>query len=206
MLEMPEDLDARRTAVLEAAARLYVEDGPHGLSMRKVSAAAGGSTQLMYTLFGGKHGLADALYTEAYDRLARHMDEAGFEDVPPGDPGRLKCTQAGYRNFATKEPGFFSLMFGRVVPDFRPSAEARAAGRAKTFGRVVEAAQACLDAGTLKGDDALLLAGTCWAATHGLASLEANEVVGVGDAILDRHQADKLAARLQELILAAHQP
>ena len=70
----------------------------------------------------------------------------------------------------------------------------------------VKAAQACLDVGTLKGDDALMLAGTCWAATHGHASLEANEVVGVGDAILDRHPADKLAARLQALILAAHQP
>jgi hypothetical protein len=47
---------------------------------------------------------------------------------------------------------------------------------------VVEVAQACLDAGTLKGDSALLIAGTCWAATHGLASLEANAIVGVDDA------------------------
>ena len=203
---MPDDLDARRTAVLEAAARLYVEEGPHGLSMRRVSAAAGGSTQLMYTLFGGKHGLADALYTEAFDRLARHMDEAGFLDVELGDPERLVRTHRGYRSFATNEPGFFSVMFGRVAPDFRPSAEARAAGRAKTFGRAVEAAQACLDAGTLKGDSALMLAGTCWAATHGLASLEANAIVGVDDAILDKEQADKLAARLVELILGAHQP
>ena len=203
---MPEDLDARRTAVLEAAARLYVEDGPHALSMRRVSAAAGGSTQLMYTLFGGKHGLADALYTEAFDRLAKHMDDAGFEDVELGDPERLVRTHRGYRSFATSEPGFFSLMFGRVVPDFRPSQEAREAGRAKTFGRAVQAAQACLDAGTLKGDSALMLAGTCWAATHGLASLEANAIVGVQDAILDKQQADKLGARLLEVILGAHQP
>jgi AcrR family transcriptional regulator len=203
---MPDDVDDRRTAVLEAAARLYVEEGPHGLSMRKISAAAGGSTQLVYTLFGGKHGLADALYTEAFDRLAQHMDDAGFEDAELGTPARLFRTHVGYRSFATTEPGFFSLMFGRVVPDFRPSIEARTAGRAKTFGRVVEAAQACLDAGTLKGDSALMLAGTCWAATHGLASLEANAVIGVDDAILDHEQADKLAARLVELTLGAHLP
>lgn len=203
---MPDDLDARRTAVLEACARLYVEEGPHGLSMRKISAAAGGSTQLVYTLFGGKHGLADALYTEAFDRLARHMNEAGFEDAPVGDPARLFRTHVGYRSFATQEPGFFSLMFGRVVPEFRPSDDARAAGRAKTFGRVVQAAQACLDAGTLKGDSALMLAGTCWAATHGLASLEANAIVGVDDALLDKEQADRLGGRLLELILGAHLP
>src|SRR5206468_47049 len=56
---------------------------------------------------------------------------------------RLLATHGGYRRFATKEPGFFSLMFGRVVPEFRPSATA--GGRAKTFGRVLEAALACLD-------------------------------------------------------------
>jgi hypothetical protein len=70
----------------------------------------------------------------------------------------------------------------------------------------VEAAQSCLDAGTLKGESALLIAGTCWAATHGLASLEANAVVGVDDAILDQHQADKLGDRLLELLLGAHLP
>jgi hypothetical protein len=39
--------------------------------------------------------------------------------------GRLRATHRGYRSFATNEPGFFSLMFGRLVPEFRPSAEAR---------------------------------------------------------------------------------
>jgi AcrR family transcriptional regulator len=51
-----------------------------------LSAAAGGSTQLMYTLFGGKHSLANALYAEAHSRLARHMDDAGFLSFEPADP------------------------------------------------------------------------------------------------------------------------
>jgi AcrR family transcriptional regulator len=203
---MTDDLDARRTAVLEAAAALYVDEGPHGLSMRRVSTAAGGSTQLLYTLFGGKRGLADALYTEAYDRLAAQMNAAGFEDFDVADPDRLVTACRAYRRFAATEPGFFSLMFGRVAPDFRPSPPARSAGRRKTFGRVVEATQACMDAGTLKADDALLLAASCWAASHGLASLEANAIIGVDDAMLDAKKADAIADRLTELILNSHRP
>ena len=203
---MTVDVDVRRTAVLEAAARLYVDEGPHALSMRRISTAAGGTTQLLYTLFGGKRGLADALYTEAYDRLARQMDEAGFDDFPAGDPARLESLCRAYRRFAATETGFFSLMFGRVVPDFRPSAQARKAGRAKTFGRVVTATQECIDAGTLKAENALLLAASCWAASHGLASLEANAIIGVDDAMLDRKQADAIADNLMQLILGAHRP
>src|SRR3954471_12192624 len=199
-------LDLRRMSVLEAAAKLYVDEGPHALSMRRVSTAAGGSTQLLYTLFGGKRGLADALYSEAYNRLARQMDEAGFENFAAGDVARLETLCRAYRRFAVTEPGFFSLMFGRVVADFRPSAEARSAGRAKTFGRVVKATQECIDAGTLKADNPLMLAASCWAASHGLASLEMNAIIGADDAVLDAKQADAIADNLMALILGAHQP
>jgi AcrR family transcriptional regulator len=203
---MTEQLELRRTAVLEAAARLYAEEGPHALSVRRVSTAAGGSTQLLYTLFGGMPGFADALYREAYDRLARRMDDAGFEDIPRGDPARLATACRAYRGFAASEPGFFSVMFGRVVAEFRPSAQARAAGAAKTFGRVVRATQDCIDAGTLRADSALLLAASCWAAGHGLASLQANAIIGVNDALLDAAQADAIAENLLKLILDAHRP
>ena len=83
------DLAGRRRQVLEAAARLLAEEGPHGLSLRRVAAEAGGSTQIVYTLFGGKPGLADGLYAEGFDRLASAMHAALAAAPPPGDPERL---------------------------------------------------------------------------------------------------------------------
>ena len=62
----PDETDARRRQVVEAAARVLAEDGPHGLSLRRIAAEAGASTQIVYTLFGGKPGLADALYGEGF--------------------------------------------------------------------------------------------------------------------------------------------
>jgi len=180
----PEDDDgsARRTAVVEIAARLLVEEGPHGLSLRRLAREAGGSTQLVYTLFGGKQGLADALYAEGFRRLGEAEDRA-LEAAPPvGDPLRLVAIGRAYRRFALDEPALFSVMFGRSIPGFTPTRRTRQGGRHSTFTHVVRTAQECLDAGTLVGRTAEDLARICWSTVHGLASLEVAGLLGPGDA------------------------
>ena len=194
-----DDADDRRRRVLEVAARLLAEEGPHGLSLRRIAAESGGSTQIVYTLFGGKPGLADALYAEGFRRLGASMGAALDAAPPPGDPERLLALGRGYRAFARAEPAFFSVMFGRGIPGFTPARATRATGRALTLGRVVQAAQECLDAGTLVDADATELARTCWATTHGLASLEVNGMLAVED-------ADAFAEVVLRTPLAAHRP
>lgn len=164
--------DPRRQALLEAAVEILAAEGPHGLSLRRISAAVGGSTQLIYTLFGGKQGLADALYAEGFRRL----DESGCSQLTDagkalGDPERIVEVGRVYLRFAREEPAFFAVMFGRAIPDFVPSRATREAGRERTFAHLVEAAQACIDQGTLVADDAVRLARLCWASAHGAASL-----------------------------------
>lgn len=169
----PEGSDERRREVVEAAARLLAEEGPHGLSLRRISAAAGGSTQLVYTLFGGKRGLADALYAEGFGRLSAACRGALAECPPPGDPERLMAIGRAYRAFAQAEPAFFAVMFGKAIPGFTPTSTTAGSCRASTFGSLVAEVQACLDAGTLVGDDAEELARLCWVTVHGVSALEA---------------------------------
>ncbi len=164
--------DERRQQVLELAARMLVEDGPHALSLRRLAQRAGGSTQLVYTLFGGKLGLADALYAEGFRRLGEAGRQALEHAPPPPDPERLVVIGRAYRRFALQEPALFSVMFGRAIPDFTPTRATREQSRASTFGQVVSTAQQCLDAGTLVGPPAEDLARQCWVTVHGLASLE----------------------------------
>ncbi|MGY1695180.1 TetR/AcrR family transcriptional regulator [Geodermatophilus sp. SYSU D00814] len=169
--EPPTD-DDRRTRVVEIAARVLAEEGPHGLSLRRLAAAAGGSTQLVYTLFGGKPGLADALYAEGFRRLGDAVRAASAADPSPaGDPERLVVLARAYRRFAVAEPAFFSVMFGPAIPGFVPGRTTREQSRERSFGLVVAAAQECLDAGTLHAPDAVTLAQACWTATHGVAAL-----------------------------------
>src|SRR4028118_1227581 len=78
-------------------ARLIAGEGPPALSLRRLAAAAGGSTQLVYTLFGGKPGLADALYAEGFRRLGGAMRTALAQASPPvGDPARLLVLAQAY--------------------------------------------------------------------------------------------------------------
>lgn len=198
-MSSPDDVDARRRRVLEVAARLLAEEGPHGLSLRRVAAESGGSTQIVYTLFGGKPGLADALYAEGFRRLGESMLAALDAAPPPGDPERLLALGRGYRAFALAEPAFFSVMFGRAIAGFTPARTTRVTGRSRTLGRVVQAAQECLDAGTLVGADADELARTCWVTAHGVASLEASGMLASAD-------ADAFAEVVLRTPLAAHRP
>ena len=177
----PEQVDDRRRAVVEIAARLLVEEGPHGLSLRRLAREAGGSTQLVYTLFGGKQGLADALYAEGFRRLGAAQDRALAAAPPVGDPLRLVAIGHAYRRFALDEPALFSVMFGRSIPGFTPGRATRLAGRRATFSHVVRTAQECLDAGTLAGWPAEDLARLCWSTVHGLAALEVAGLLGPGD-------------------------
>lgn len=175
------DLEARRRHVVEVAAQLLASEGPHGLSLRRIATLAGGSTQLVYTLFGGKPGLGDALYREGFRRLGVSMSAAVATAPPPGDPERLMALGRGYRAFALAEPDFFSVMFGRAIAGFTPTRTTRAAGRSQTFGQVVTAAEQCLTAGTLVADDALELARACWVTAHGLSALEVTGMLAVED-------------------------
>lgn len=183
-----------------AAARLLSQEGPHALSLRRVAAEVGASTQAVYTLFGGKPGLADALYAEGFRRLSASM-RAGLEatGAAPGDPARLLGLGRGYRRFALAEPAFFAVMFGRAVAGFVPARRTRATGRAQTLGQVEAAAQQCLDAGTLHAPDAAVLARRCWATTHGLAALEVA-------ALLSGEDADGFAEQTFALVVEAHRP
>ena len=165
---MTVDTASRREDALEVAAQLLADHGPDGLSVRRVAAAIGASTQIVYTLFGGMPGLLEALYVEGFRRLAAAMDAAEGE---PGSPDSLCQMGAAYRSFALQNSAFYDVMFGRRVPDWQPSPAARDAAHG-TFSRLVSAWQACLDAGTLQGISAEEGARLCWAAIHGATSLD----------------------------------
>lgn len=194
-----EEVADRRRALVEAAARVLAEDGPHGLSLRRVAADAGGSTQIVYTLFGGKPGLADALYGEGFRRLSASMAAQLATAPPPGHPDRLVALGRGYLAFALAEPAFFAVMFGRAIAGFSPTRDTRAYGRRCTFGQVVTEAQSCLDAGTLTGSSADDLARICWATVHGVASLE-------GAGMLNAEDRDAFVEHALRTPLVAHRP
>lgn len=157
----------RRHRLLTAAERLLHDAGPHALSLRRIAELAETSTQAVYTEFGGKHGLADALYLEGYRRLTEAL-----EAVPPAnDPlERIHALGMAYRDNALANPHLYALMTGRPVPEFEPPVESRRRARG-SFRILVEAIDEARAAGALANVESRHLAHLLWAAGHGYVGL-----------------------------------
>lgn len=157
----------RRDDLLQAAEALLREQGPHALSLRDIAQRSGTSTQAVYTEFGGKPGLADALYREGYRRLARQLSGVS-RDLAPIERIRALCR--AYRDTALANPHFYELMTGHPIPEFVPPAESRQIAAA-TFDVIIYAVERAMASGHLEAPSPRLVAEMLWTAGHGYLSL-----------------------------------
>ncbi len=94
------------------------EEGLAGLAMRDLAHRVGMQAPSLYSYFGSKHAIYDAMFAQG--ALAYLDEEARV--VSTGDP--LADLQAGVRffvEFCTKDPVRYQLMFQRTIPGFQPS-------------------------------------------------------------------------------------
>jgi len=105
----PREHDERTAAALMAAAeRAIQQDGVDALSVRGVAADVGTTTRAVYSVFGSKSGLVDALASRAFELLHEGLDALPVTDDPAAD-----LVEAGlmFRRFATGHPSLFALGF-----------------------------------------------------------------------------------------------
>lgn len=109
------------SAILDAASKLLAAEGPQALTMRRIATEAGSSTMNLYSRFGGKDGILEALFREGFSRLGTAMSSG----APSGDT-IADLTRCGdeYRNFALTNPAYYSVMFDRPFSEFVPSEQA----------------------------------------------------------------------------------
>ncbi|MEU0571644.1 TetR/AcrR family transcriptional regulator [Nonomuraea sp. NPDC005983] len=160
--------DELRSKLLDVAVNLLVSEGPESLTMRRIATEAGYTTTVIYTMFGNREGLAEALYLEGFERFRRFL-----ESVPQRrDPFEyLTALGPAYRQACLSEPGYYSLMFERAIPGFEPSERARTLARAalNILDRVIAD---CISAGYLVPTQPRKIADALWAAAQGAISLE----------------------------------
>jgi AcrR family transcriptional regulator len=159
---------ALRQALLDAASELLVSEGPGALSMRRIAAAVGCSTTVLYTLFGSKDGVAEALFREGFERFGHHL-----RAVPAGPDAlaHLEGLGRAYRHSALAGRNYYGLMFEQAIPGFTPSAEARSHAWS-TLQVLIDAVARCVEDGVFRGGDPVAMAEVIWAAAHGAVSLE----------------------------------
>ncbi|WP_328611086.1 TetR/AcrR family transcriptional regulator [Amycolatopsis sp. NBC_00345] len=155
-----------RKRFLDAALAVLTDRGVAGLTVRGVAEAAGASTLTVYTRFGGRTGLLDALYERAFDLMREQL-----LDVPPETENGLADlleVALAYRRFALENPARYALMYERSVHDFDPDPELRKAVMRTTFVMFVDKIRRVSEPGVDLQELGYLL----WTSMHGLVSVE----------------------------------
>jgi AcrR family transcriptional regulator len=154
--------------LLSAAETLLAAEGAEGLSMRRVAEAAGTTPRAIYSLFGGRDGLLQALFREAFHALSADLDALPVTDDPRAD--LLAAGLDGFRNWAKAHPDLFRLAFMDRSTPVRP-VDSEAGLQA--FGRLLARIRRCVDAGLFPPGSETEIGLAYNAMCEGLASLEA---------------------------------
>lgn len=115
--------ESARAALVAAAWAAVREEGLAGLSMRELARRAGITTPTLYTYFGSKNDIYDAMFGQAAEEFAACMAAPYDTDDP------REILLAGVHRFAGFCAGDvvrYQLLFQRTIPGFQPSAESYA--------------------------------------------------------------------------------
>ncbi len=173
--------DMRHT-LLDAALHVLQHDGAAALTLRNITERAGCSTTGIYTYFGGKHGLVEAIYLDGFESFDRALSP--FYEV-----GDLLGAGRAYRTWALSNQMHYLVMFGSAVPDFEPS-EMAAVRAGRSFVDLVDAVRIA------GADDPETSAYHLYATVHGYVMLELMGMGPVEPTQLDRRYEEGLRRAL----------
>lgn len=156
-----------RSELVEAAHKLVQEEGYEGLTIRKLAKRVGYAPMSVYSYFADKQDILFALAEDAFETLARRIEEH-----PSDDPiEALQAVMTEYAAFGLGNPNEYRTVF--MTEKTRPP-------EGKTFAEMEEGnpamkvlisrVEACVAAGKLKGDPRAI-ATMLWAVGHGTISL-----------------------------------
>jgi AcrR family transcriptional regulator len=171
-----EQLESFRLRAVEAAMRLFAEQGYAAVTMRALAAELGVSAMTPYRYFANKEQLFDMVRADAFRRLADHQQSAAQR---PRDPlGRLAALCHSYVQFALSEPNAYRIMFS-LHDDAQEASEALQREQARSFSYLLAAVEEAAAQRLVHGDP-LTCAHLFWSQAHGLVSLELAGKLHVG--------------------------
>ena len=165
--------------LVRATITLLADEGPSALKARTVASAAGLSTMVVYSHFGGIPELVRAVVDHGFEELGRAFTEAPVTDDPVADLFTMALT---CRRVAQANPHLYDLMFGLSTrASYRPAAVADVrSGQSPAFraayAHVLEACRRLATSGRVRGRlDVEAVAASLWSFVHGFITLELAE-------------------------------
>jgi AcrR family transcriptional regulator len=165
-----ERADTRRR-ILEAARRMFVQQGYEGTTMRAIAAKIGYTPTAIYHHFKDKDALVAELSGVDFRALAQALQQTGSA----GDPlDRLERIGAAYVEFGLTHPMQYQFLFMTRRPKGGASGGmAREPGQ-DAYGFLRQTCAAVIATGRLRPEftDPDELAQMCWGSLHGLVALQ----------------------------------
>lgn len=168
----PQDQEKVRQQFVDAARRVFADDGVVNLTMRRIAAEAGYSAGTIYLYFPGRQDLLRELWKEDLGGLLGAMT-AAVTGAGENKITRIRRLYLAYAEFWQERPDQFRAMFlegdHQYVRERAAFAEDDSVRSIQTF--LVTELDAALQASAVRGGDAVLLAHSLLAAVHGVVSL-----------------------------------
>ena len=158
-----------REEILAAADRLLAERRDlDAISMRAVANAAGVTPAAIYRHFTDRSELIFEVCERRFRELDRVVEEAAASSADPLES--LRRRGRAYVRFGLAHPEEYRIWF-MSKPGATPGWTAERIIKGPVVTHLVQAVQACLDAGVIRPADPTLVAFGLWSAVHGLTSL-----------------------------------
>ena len=161
------ETEAFRGRICDAAARLYVEEGPAALTMRRIANDLGCGTMTPYRYYPNKESIMTAVRTRGMHRFSQALEQA--LDSPGDGRTRSRAVRDAYIAFARANTATYRLMFEYPEPH-RDDAAYREAHE-RMLRTVVAHVDVMIDEGRIQAD-APIFGHQIWAALHGAVMLE----------------------------------
>ncbi|MBO6802923.1 MAG: TetR/AcrR family transcriptional regulator [Thalassospira sp.] len=160
-----------RNVHLQQAENILTDEGPAGLSLRRLARLTGVSEAAPYRHFDGKDGILAAVAIAAFERFAEQLESAA--ESHPNHEERIMALGAAYVQFAVENPQHFRLIFGRERPplDQYPELRDAADNAFDVLQRAVTSVDRKAEMTLAEAASAYNRALAAWSRAHGIAML-----------------------------------
>ena len=117
----PEEIEQVKYRILKQAARLIVDIGYDGFTMRKLGVKLGVTATTIYNYYKNKDDLFINLLIKGFHSLYEQLDAARQQHPHP--PEQLRAMIAAFMEFGLTNPHFYNLMYTWHVPKYNNYAD-----------------------------------------------------------------------------------
>ena len=163
----------RRTEILAAAQKIFVECGYEGATIRRIADEVGVSSTALYMHFRDKSEILVEICSDTFSHIIASNAGLAARDMDP--VARVREMLEAYMQFGLDNPHAYQLVLGpsttEIPPDKLSILTELGAKNFKLFSGAIEQIR---DAGRLRNNDVDAVAQVLWAGPHGLINLLIN--------------------------------